>query len=564
MISRLRLRVRQVTESGSPVAQPTVKRLRLLFIAGLVLIVLAGTWALRSLHSKTAAEAAHVQDSVLKAIREHQWDKARTGVARFSQLEPSDPRAQTWLDQIDKGSARDRKVEDLRSAAGKAIEARNWTKADSQLKLLMSEVPGDREAVEMQRLVTEGRKQDLIPPKNSSPPQEDLRAKESGARKKQVDKLRTSIPLSIQSRRWTEAQRQIAELLLLVPRDPQAAAWQVTVLNLHAADLKKATSAQPSSATPVQLARTQTEQGGDSAGGVSRASGGVNQPTVLTPSAGSQPKKEYSVGAPETATARNSETAISPQAGTPATRGGEATVIASQSVVYQKPVVDEFFAPSQIGRGDQAILRWSVTGAYEVSIDAGIGAVPPSGDRRVQPSDTTTYVLTAKGLGGSVTASRTVTVTRAVEVAAAAPLLTSPPPFIPTVAAEKERQRADLARLAWVVDNETRLMWTTERKPGAKVHEKEAAKYCSDLRVGGHNDWRLPVLGQLQQIRDPSQESHVRIGIHIDPGVSSNPWYWSATKGAGGHWMFNILNGQAVIVEKDWYARTLCVRSAAE
>jgi peptidoglycan-associated lipoprotein len=74
-----------------------------------------------------------------------------------------------------------------------------------------------------------------------------------------------------------------------------------------------------------------------------------------------------------------------------------------------KPVVAEFTAePSSIEAGQSAILRWSVSGASDISIDHGIGTVQGSGTSRVSPSITTTYTLTANGAAGSTTATATV------------------------------------------------------------------------------------------------------------------------------------------------------------
>jgi len=76
------------------------------------------------------------------------------------------------------------------------------------------------------------------------------------------------------------------------------------------------------------------------------------------------------------------------------------------------PTITQFTAePSTIERGQSATLRWSVEDATEVSIDQNIGTVQTTGTRRVFPSDSTTYTLTAKGPGGSVTSSATVNVT---------------------------------------------------------------------------------------------------------------------------------------------------------
>ncbi|MES1258410.1 MAG: OmpA family protein [Acidobacteriota bacterium] len=88
-----------------------------------------------------------------------------------------------------------------------------------------------------------------------------------------------------------------------------------------------------------------------------------------------------------------------------------------------RPVVAEFSAePSSIERGQSAQLRWSVTGATEVSINRGIGTIPATGSRGVTPVETTSWTLTANGPGGTTTANATISVT------APAPAVIAPPP----------------------------------------------------------------------------------------------------------------------------------------
>jgi peptidoglycan-associated lipoprotein len=65
--------------------------------------------------------------------------------------------------------------------------------------------------------------------------------------------------------------------------------------------------------------------------------------------------------------------------------------------------------PSAVNRGETARLTWRTENAGEVEIE-GIGAVDPSGSRDVQPTDSTTYRLIAKGPGGSQDATTRVTV----------------------------------------------------------------------------------------------------------------------------------------------------------
>ncbi len=66
-------------------------------------------------------------------------------------------------------------------------------------------------------------------------------------------------------------------------------------------------------------------------------------------------------------------------------------------------------SPETIDKGQSSTLTWQTTNATDVSID-GIGAVQPSGTQQVNPSDSTTYTLTAKGAGGTQTATARVTV----------------------------------------------------------------------------------------------------------------------------------------------------------
>lgn len=88
-------------------------------------------------------------------------------------------------------------------------------------------------------------------------------------------------------------------------------------------------------------------------------------------------------------------------------------------------VINSFTAePSTIVRGESSTLRWSVANATEVTIDNGIGTVPATGSRQVNPAQTTTYRMTAKGSGGDAISAVTVAVT-------------TPPPPPPPKAAPK-------------------------------------------------------------------------------------------------------------------------------
>lgn len=72
------------------------------------------------------------------------------------------------------------------------------------------------------------------------------------------------------------------------------------------------------------------------------------------------------------------------------------------------PQISFTASPEFIGPGQKATLTWQVTNSNSVSIDQSIGSVAASGSREVSPTETTTYLLTATGSGGTSTASVTV------------------------------------------------------------------------------------------------------------------------------------------------------------
>ncbi|WP_165797520.1 serine hydrolase domain-containing protein [Solimonas fluminis] len=73
--------------------------------------------------------------------------------------------------------------------------------------------------------------------------------------------------------------------------------------------------------------------------------------------------------------------------------------------------VDSFTAnPAAVAEGGSSELQWTTSDATLVSIDNGVGPVPADGSLTLSPATTTTYRLTATGLGGSDSREVTVTV----------------------------------------------------------------------------------------------------------------------------------------------------------
>jgi hypothetical protein len=89
---------------------------------------------------------------------------------------------------------------------------------------------------------------------------------------------------------------------------------------------------------------------------------------------------------------------------------GTSTESVTVKVGYPEPTVNIYTTPTTIGQGESTALFWSSTDADSVIIEPAVGSVAANGSIAVSPSETTTYTITATGLGGSVTASIKVTV----------------------------------------------------------------------------------------------------------------------------------------------------------
>ena len=92
-----------------------------------------------------------------------------------------------------------------------------------------------------------------------------------------------------------------------------------------------------------------------------------------------------------------------------ATGVGGTTQRQATVTVSSGPTITFTASPTTIGPGGSSRLTWT-TNATSVTIDNGIGAKPPSGFVDVSPQTSTTYTLTATGVGGTSTASVRVTV----------------------------------------------------------------------------------------------------------------------------------------------------------
>ena len=87
---------------------------------------------------------------------------------------------------------------------------------------------------------------------------------------------------------------------------------------------------------------------------------------------------------------------------------------ASATVAIAKPTAQLSTTTAQLNCGDSSQLNWTSSDAAKVEITP-VGPVANSGQQSVQPTQTTTYNLTALGPGGTATSNATINVNNAIQ-----------------------------------------------------------------------------------------------------------------------------------------------------
>lgn len=79
-----------------------------------------------------------------------------------------------------------------------------------------------------------------------------------------------------------------------------------------------------------------------------------------------------------------------------------------------------------------------------------------------------------------------------------------------------------------ITDTKTGLMWQRDGKSAGVMNWHKAKKYCNNLRLGGHSDWRLPTRKELAGlIAEGNRPYHSWLKKQ---GFSKIDWnaYWAA------------------------------------
>ncbi|MRI44316.1 DUF1566 domain-containing protein [Stenotrophomonas sp. MH181796] len=84
-----------------------------------------------------------------------------------------------------------------------------------------------------------------------------------------------------------------------------------------------------------------------------------------------------------------------------------------------------------------------------------------------------------------------------------------------------------------IIDHATGLMWAVKSigdSDGDPMSQVDCEKACSDLRLLGYDDWRLPTRAELSGLVDETRHEPA-IDTALFPGVLSR-WHWTSTAAA--------------------------------
>ena len=95
-----------------------------------------------------------------------------------------------------------------------------------------------------------------------------------------------------------------------------------------------------------------------------------------------------------------------------------------------------------------------------------------------------------------------------------------------------------------VLDTKTNLMWAA-KDDGKRLTEHDLDDYIANYRGGGHTDWRLPTMDELETICTPDLEN--KHGCHVTKLIDiAGEWSWGS-EGWGNMWAFDFNRGSPAV-----------------
>ncbi len=119
-----------------------------------------------------------------------------------------------------------------------------------------------------------------------------------------------------------------------------------------------------------------------------------------------------------------------------------------------------------------------------------------------------------------------------------------------------------------IIDHATGLMWAVKSigdRDGDPMSQSDCEKACGELRLLGHDDWRLPTRAELASLVDDTRHEP-SIDTNLFPGVLPR-WHWTSTAAAwssASAWYVDFDSGVVSDYSRDDLGFALAVRRAGQ
>ncbi|MBA0449365.1 DUF1566 domain-containing protein [Stenotrophomonas maltophilia] len=119
-----------------------------------------------------------------------------------------------------------------------------------------------------------------------------------------------------------------------------------------------------------------------------------------------------------------------------------------------------------------------------------------------------------------------------------------------------------------VIDHATGLMWAVKSigdSGGDPMSQADCEKACSELRLLGFDDWRLPIRTELAALVDDTRHERA-IDTSLFPGVLPR-WHWTSTPCAwssASAWLVSFNGGSVSYLRRNSLGFALAVRRAGQ
>lgn len=115
----------------------------------------------------------------------------------------------------------------------------------------------------------------------------------------------------------------------------------------------------------------------------------------------------------------------------------------------------------------------------------------------------------------------------------------------------------------YVIDKEYNLMWQdTKANINVLVSHINAPKYCKELSLGGHSDWRVPTVDEYKTIIDKDRKDEIMIDRAFVFIKQDDYWAYDRTWRNFGRWGYYIFfkSGAAYYENRTYPKYIRCVR----